>query len=45
MTTFYLVRRGEPTYEPIDERKFIGLGRELAPLTSIGIKGVIETAK
>jgi|GEM_PF-5740943 len=33
MTTFYLVRHGEPTYKPIDERKFIGHGRDLAPLT------------
>ena len=45
MTTFYLVRHGEPTYKPIDERKFIGYGRDLAPLTENGIKGVKETAK
>lgn len=23
MTTFYLIRHGEPTYKPIDERKFM----------------------
>lgn len=45
MTTFYLIRHGEPTYEPIDERKFIGHGRDLAPLTERGIRGVKETAK
>ena len=45
MTTFYLIRHGEPTYKPVDERKFIGHGRDLAPLTEAGIKGVYETAK
>lgn len=44
MTTFYLIRHGEPTYKPIDERRFIGHGRDLAPLTENGIKGVKETA-
>ncbi len=45
MTTFYLIRHGEPTYKPIDERNFIGHGRDLAPLTPNGIKGVKETVK
>lgn len=45
MTTFYLIRHGEPTYKPVDERKFIGLGRDLAPLTECGIDGVKDTAK
>lgn len=45
MTTFYLVRHGEPTYKPVDERKFIGHGRDLAPLTENGIEGVKKTAK
>ncbi len=45
MTTFYLIRHGEPTYKPVDERKFIGHGRDLAPLTESGIKGVKETAR
>lgn len=45
MTTFYLIRHGEPTYKPIDERKFIGHGRDLAPLTENGISAVKETAK
>lgn len=44
MTTFYLVRHGEPTYKPVDERKFIGHGRDLAPLTENGIAGVKKTA-
>ncbi|MGH4138342.1 histidine phosphatase family protein [Clostridium sp.] len=45
MTTFYLIRHGEATYKPIDERKFIGQGRDLAPLTQKGIKQIKETAK
>ena len=45
MTTFYLVRHGESTYKPIDERKFIGHGRDLAPLTENGIKEVKDTTK
>jgi len=45
MTTFYLIRHGEPTYKPVDERNFIGHGRDLAPLTESGIKGVNKTAK
>lgn len=45
MTTFYLIRHGEATYLPIDERKFIGQGRDLAPLTQKGIKQIKETAK
>jgi len=45
MTTFYLIRHGEPTYKPIDERKFIGHGRDLAPLTANGINEVKKTAK
>ena len=44
MTTFYLVRHGEPTYKPVDVRKFIGHGRDLAPLTKNGIEGVKKTA-
>lgn len=45
VTTFYLIRHGEATYQPIDERKFIGHGRDLAPLTPKGIKQIKETAK
>lgn len=45
MTTFYLIRHGEPTYKPVDERDFIGHGRDLAPLTKVGINGVKETAR
>ena len=28
MTTYYLIRHGEPIYQPVDERKFIGHGRD-----------------
>jgi len=42
---FYFIRHGEPTYKPVDDRKFIGQGRDLAPLTEKGIDGVKETAK
>lgn len=45
LTIFYLIRHGEPTYKSVDERNFIGHGRDLAPLTEAGIKGVKETAK
>ena len=33
-----LVRHGEPSYKSVTERKFIGHGRDLAELTSDGIK-------
>lgn len=45
MTTFYLIRHGEPTYKPIDDRNFIGHGRDLAPLTENGVKGVQKKTK
>lgn len=32
------IRHGEPDYKPCDEREFIGHGRDLAPLTSDGVK-------
>lgn len=31
-----LIRHGEPDYEPCNKRKFIGQGRDLAPLTERG---------
>jgi broad specificity phosphatase PhoE len=45
MTAFYLIRHGEPTYKPVNERNFIGQGLDLAPLTENGIKGVNKTSK
>lgn len=45
MTKFYFIRHGEPTYKPVDDRKFIGHGRDLAPLTKKGVEGVKKTAK
>jgi broad specificity phosphatase PhoE len=45
MTTYYLIRHGEPTYQPVDERKFIGHGRDLAPLTINGMEQLKATAK
>lgn len=38
MTTFYLVRHGEPQWELCDEYGLIGHGRDLAPLNQKGIK-------
>lgn len=32
------IRHGEPDYTEVDSRGFIGLGREFAPLSSIGIE-------
>jgi len=37
MTKFYLVRHGETTYKYVDERGFIGHGRDLAQRTITGI--------
>ncbi len=33
-----LIRHGEPNYEPCSERGFIGHGRDLAPLTKLGVE-------
>lgn len=45
MTVFYLIRHGEPTYEFVEERGFIGLGRALAQLTEEGVRQITETSK
>lgn len=45
MTTFYLIRHGEATYEPVNKKNFIGLGLDLAPLTQKGINQLTETSK
>jgi len=45
MTVFYLIRHGEPTYQPVNDRNFIGHGLDLAPLTESGIQQLKETSK
>jgi len=45
MARFYLVRHGEFTYKPVEERNFIGHGLELAPLTEDGIRQAVECSK
>ncbi|MCD4713922.1 MAG: phosphoglycerate mutase family protein [Clostridiales bacterium] len=45
MTKFIFIRHGEADYNPIDERKFIGHGRDLSPLTELGINQLKETSK
>lgn len=44
MTTFLFVRHGQANYKPIDDRKFIGHGRALAPLTDLGIHQLKTTS-
>lgn len=45
MTVFYFIRHGEADYQPVDNRNFIGHGRDLAPLTERGRQQLIDTAK
>jgi len=45
MTVFYLIRHGEPTYQSVNDRNFIGHGLDLAPLTEVGIQQLKETSK
>ena len=45
MTTFYLVRHGEPKWELCDEYGLIGHGRDLAPLNDTGVKQAHEVSK
>jgi len=45
MTKFLFIRHGQANYKPIDERGFIGHGRDLAPLTDLGKIQLKETAK
>ena len=40
-----LVRHGEPTYEQVGKRGYIGQGRDLAILTEKGIRQAEEAAK
>ena len=39
------IRHGEPDFNAVDSRGFIGLGREFAPLTSAGIDQAEEASK
>lgn len=41
----YMVRHGEPVYKPCTERKFIGHGRDLAPLSIKGTEQAIKIAR
>lgn len=45
MTMFYFVRHGEATYSPVNERNFIGHGKDLAPLTENGVRQLKETSR
>jgi broad specificity phosphatase PhoE len=38
------IRHGEPNYTPCDERGFIGHGRDLAPLTDLGVEQAEKVA-
>lgn len=44
MTKFYLIRHGKTDYVSCDKRSFIGHGRDLAPLTDLGIKQIQEAS-
>lgn len=45
MTQFIMIRHGEFDYSFCDERKFIGHGRDLAPLSDKGINQAKEAAE
>lgn len=45
MTKFYLIRHGEADYTPCEERKFIGQGCDLAPLSDQGIEQIKRTSR
>lgn len=40
-----LIRHGEPTYEVVTKRGYKGHGRDLGPLTTLGIKQAKTVAK
>lgn len=44
MALFYLIRHGEPDYDAVADLGFFGFGRDLAPLTEMGIKQAEKTA-
>ncbi|BFH63641.1 histidine phosphatase family protein [Paenibacillus azoreducens] len=45
MTTFYLIRHGEPEWTINERYKLRGHGRDLVPLTPLGIKQVYEASR
>lgn len=45
MTTFYMIRHGEPDYRYGDAHGFIGHGHDLAPLSQKGREEVLKTAR
>ncbi|WP_219837322.1 histidine phosphatase family protein [Paenibacillus sp. R14(2021)] len=45
MTTFYLIRHGEPEWDLNERYKLRGHGRDLVPLTSLGIQQVYQTSR
>jgi len=44
VTQIYLVRHGEPDYEPIDSRGLPGMAADSAPLSAVGMKQAEELA-
>jgi broad specificity phosphatase PhoE len=38
MAIFYLIRHGQPDYGPCDALGYPGFGRDLAPLTALGVR-------
>ena len=44
VTQIYLVRHGEPDYEPVDSRGWPGMAADSAPLTPLGAKQAEELA-
>lgn len=45
MTTFILIRHGEPRYDEVQSRGYKGMGYELGKLTDLGISQAEERAK
>jgi broad specificity phosphatase PhoE len=45
MTTIYLLRHGEPDYEPVRERRWPGSMADLAPLSAQGVEQATEAAR
>src|SRR6266496_3026877 len=44
VTQIYLIRHGEPDYEPIDSRGWPGMAADSAPLSAVGMKQAEELA-
>lgn len=44
MTTFYLVRHGQPDYNGLSERNFFDFGRDFAPLSPLGMEQAEQAA-